>query len=93
MRWRIPLVLLVAWGCAPKEDYTPQIAIEPGAPRRLCFVCRERAHAADGQCPPELEEPCAQLTSDVMRPPVITWLMEDDASTGADEDRADAPAR
>jgi hypothetical protein len=92
MRWGISFVLLLLASCAPKEDYTPQIAIEPGAPRRLCFVCRERAHATDGRCPPELEEPCALLTSDVMRMPVITWLA-DDASTGADQESPETPAQ
>ncbi len=71
------VLLLVVSACAPKEDYTPQIDIQPEAEWRICYSCT----GAPGACSPEIERTCAAMRSDTPRYPNIT-LLPDDASVG-----------
>jgi hypothetical protein len=80
---RRAIVWLVLGACAPKGDYTPQIAIEPFALRRICFVCQEREGADEGSCSPEVADACDRLRSDVISPPKITWLPEEEPDAAA----------
>jgi hypothetical protein len=87
------LALLVLGACAPKADYTPQIAVEPGAWRRICYVCTERKGASEAECPPDIAERCGILTSDVKPFPArFTPGDEPDGSIVDDEGSVVAPA-
>jgi hypothetical protein len=84
MRRALALVLL-AGACAPKEDYTPQIAVDPGAAQRICFLCVQTMHASGTaqRCPQDIAEVCAEvIQSDVVRPKVILVdAVDEDAGT------------
>ena len=64
------LAFVLVGACGPKEDYTPQIPIQPNAAARVCFFCIGQRRSANDACPPEVEASCHRLLSDVVGPDV-----------------------
>jgi hypothetical protein len=73
---RFVVVVLLA-SCAPSNDSTPNIVVEPGAASRICWFCVRAPGPIARRCPSDLiAERCGILLSDVM-PVQVRFLTED----------------
>ena len=77
------LALLLLAACAPKEDYTPQIAIDPGAERRICFFCYS-APSSSRHCPDDYVEFCRQVVPSDLVTPRVHFVPDDDGDAEAE---------
>jgi len=91
---RRALALLLFAACAPKEDYTPQIAVDPGAPQRICYLCVQSLHNTQSRCPEDIADFCLKAVhSDVVPGPLVIYQDDDqrDASAEISDDESARP--
>jgi len=89
MGMRRALALLLVAACAPKEEFTPQIAIEPGALQRICFVCAQ-GQIGKSRCAPDVASRCSVLLSDVRGPAVALYDDDGEPEEDGESDASDA---
>jgi hypothetical protein len=92
MRWRFLVVLVASAACAPREDYTPRIEVEPHAAARICFFCFETGRSDNRTCSASVKRACAAMLSDVRGPPPITLTNAPDDDQDGDDVRLDSDA-
>ncbi len=72
--WRVTFVLMTLAACAPNEEYTPRIAVEPQAEQRLCYVSFQAEKRDASPWSHDVENACAELRSDLKRVPRVIWI-------------------
>jgi hypothetical protein len=65
--------LIAMAACAPREEYTPRIDVEPQPEARLCYVSLQATRRDAGPWPAEVENACAELRSD-LKGARIRWI-------------------
>lgn len=70
---KVAFVVVAAAACVPSRNDAPLVDVEPHAEQRICYVCLASGKRDAQACPPDVDDVCAVLRSDLKRFPVITF--------------------